>query len=119
MSGVDLSAPVAELLALLHAADVDATANPGEVETPGVWVAVDEIRPRSLSGAHELVCSAYVIAGDTDAMLALSRLGDELAKVRSVITPDGPVTTTAVVLPSGPTPLPALRVPVHLYTETE
>lgn len=115
----DLTAPLTELLDLLAAADVRATMNPGEVETPGAWLSLEEVTTANVAGQDRLACALYLITGDTDALRALGQLSPELAKVRTVLTPDGPVTTTAVVLPSGPTPLPALRVPVHLYTGSE
>jgi hypothetical protein len=36
--------------------------------------------------------------------------------VATVLTPDGPVVSQGVVMPGDPTPLPALSVPVFLYT---
>lgn len=108
--------PFRQLLDVLHDADVNATMTPGEVNTPGCWLTLEEVAPRVLDGSMRLTCSLYLIAGDADALRALRTLGELLTRVKTVLTPDGPVTTTAVVLPSGPTPLPALRVPINLYT---
>lgn len=109
-------APLEQLIELLQGVEVRATMNPGEVNTPGAWLALDEVRPLTLSGTLQLRCSLYLIGPDHPAAMALRKLAPLLSATMTVLTPDGPVTATNVVLPSGPTPLPALRVPVYLTT---
>jgi hypothetical protein len=119
----DLSvAPVDELVALCGALDPPlgvsmdpADVNPGR----GGWLALEEIRPVNVAGALELRCQLYLIAPDLDPVRALGVLTPMLNSLRTVVTPDGPVVPQGVVMPDSPTPLPALRVPVYLYTESE
>jgi hypothetical protein len=112
-------AELAELEQLLQGAGVFGSMDPAEVNTPGYWLALDEVRPRALSGQLQLRCSVFLIAGDRDARRAVAVLAGLFNKVRTVLTPDGPVTTQGVVLPDSSTPLPALRVPVHINTGSE
>jgi len=120
---VDVSfAPVDQLVQLC--ADLEpplgvsmdpAEVNPGR----GGWLALDEMRPANLAGQWELRCSLFLISPDVDPKRALAKLAPMLNRLRTVVTPDGPVVPQGVVLPDSPTPLPALRVPVYLYTESE
>lgn len=116
---MDLSTPLTELLAALESADVFASMDPAAVNTPGGWLAVDELRPATVAGGLQLRCSLYLIANDADPLRAVTKLAELHTKTLTVLTPDGPVLTQGVVLPDTPTPLPALRVPVYLYTESE
>lgn len=108
-----------ELEQLLQAAGVFGSMDPAEVNLPGYWLAVDEMRPRTLRGELQLRCSVFLISGDRDARRAVGTLADLFTTVRTVLTPDGPVVTQGVVLPDSPTPLPALRVPVYINTGSE
>jgi hypothetical protein len=110
--------PVTELLTALRGQELSADVDPSELNTPCVWVTVDTITTRSLAALERLEVSVYLIVGDQDHMRAMESLAALYNLAAAVITPDGPVRPTAVVLPSDPTPLPALRVPVYLY-ETE
>jgi hypothetical protein len=112
-------APVDQLVELCAALDppVGVSMDPSEVNPGrGGWLAVDEVRFTNLAGQLELRCSLYLIAPDIDPQRALSLLAPMLNRVRTVLTPDGPVVPQGVVMPGDPTPLPALRVPVYLYT---
>jgi hypothetical protein len=109
--------PFTQLLELLDGAGVSATMNPGEVNTPGCWLALNQLQPVNVRGTTRHTCSLYLIAPDNSDQLAVEALGELLATVTTVLTPDGPVRATRVVLPSGPTPLPALELPVYLYDE--
>jgi len=113
------TAPIEQLLDALKAAGVFASMDPAKVNLPGGWLALDEVRPHSLAGRLQLRCALYLIAPDKDALRAVGVLTGLYNKARTVLTPDGPVVTQGVVMPDSPTPLPALRVPVHLYTESE
>lgn len=111
-----MTAPLTELLELLGSVDVEASMDPGELNLPGAWLAVDEVRRANMAGQLELRCRLFLISPDTDPLRAVELLGDLYNKVTSVLSPDGPVVTQGVVMPDNPTPLPALSVPVYLYT---
>lgn len=120
---MDLSfAPVDELVELCAALDppLGVSMDPAEVNPGrGGWLALDEIRPANMAGAWELRCSLFLISPDVDHKRALVKLAPMLNRLRTVVRPDGPVVPQGVVLPGDPTPMPALRVPVYLYTESE
>lgn len=107
------------LLAALEGAGLFASMDPAEVNLPGGWLALDEVRPFNLAGNLQLRCSLYLISADKDARRAVGVLAGLFNTARTVLTPDGPVVTQGVVMPSDPTPLPALRVPIYLYTGSE
>lgn len=115
-------APVDQLVQLCAAMDPPlavsmdpADVNPGR----GGWLALDEVRTLNVAGHLELRCSLYLIAPDLDPQRALAKLAPMLNQLRTVLRPDGPVVPQGVVMPGDPTPLPALRVPVYLYTDDE
>lgn len=113
------TAPLTGLLELLKGAEVFSSMDPAKVNLPGGWLALDEVRVHNLRGQLQLRCSLFLISGDKDALRAIGVLTDLYNKARTVLTPDGPVVTQGVVMPESPTPLPALRVPINLITETE
>lgn len=115
------TAPIDALIDACKALDppLAVTMNPADVNPPGAWLNVDDIRVANLAGDLELRCSLYLIAPDQDPKRALGILGPMLNRLRAVWDPDGPVVPMGVVLPDSPTPLPALRVPVYLHTESE
>lgn len=123
MAATDLDfAAVDELVALCAALDppLGVSMDPAEVNPGrGGWLALDEIRTANVAGQLELRCSLFLIAPDLDPKRALAGLAPMLNQLRTVVTPDGPVVPQGVVLPDSPTPMPALRVPVYLYTESE
>jgi hypothetical protein len=123
VTATDLTfAPVDELVGLCAALDppLGVSMDPAEVNPGrGGWLALDEIRTANLRGQLELRCSLFLISPDIDPKRALSLLAPMLNRLRTVLTPDGPVVPQGVVLPDSPTPMPALRVPVYLYTESE
>lgn len=113
-------APVTDLVTALQAAQVRASVDPAEVNLPGAWVTVEGIQAASLGGHHRLLCAVYLIAPDQDYGRAMNALADLYnAAIPAVLLPDGPVVPQGVILPGDTTPLPALRVPVHLFTTTE
>lgn len=114
-----MTAPITELAELLGSVDVQASMDPAELNLPGVWIALDEVRTANVRGQLQLRCRLFLISPDTDPLRALELLGDLRDKVATVVTPDGPVVTQGVVMPGDPTPLPALAVPVYLYTTGE
>lgn len=109
--------PLTELLELLNAEDgVQASMDPAELNLPGVWVAVDTIRPVNVAMGVRLECRLFLISPDADPLRAVGHLFPLYNAVAAVVTPDGPVVSQGVVMPGDPTPLPALSVPVYLYT---
>lgn len=115
------TAPIDQLVEACAALDppIAVTMNPADVNPPGAWLNIDELRTLNLAGDLELRCSLYLIAPDQDPKRALAILAPMLNRLRAVWNPDGPVVPQGVVLPDSPTPLPALRVPVYLHTESE
>lgn len=112
-------APFTELVAALAAADVSASMDPATLNLPGAWLALDTVAVANLAGRLRLECRLFLISPDTDPQRAIGHLGELHAKVLTVLAPDGPVVTQGVVMPGDPTPLPALSVPVHLFTNGE
>lgn len=110
------TAPLTGLITQLEDAEVFTSLDPAKVNPPGGWLAVDELRPHSVAGGLQLRCSLFLITEDRGALRSLEQLAQLLNKARTVLTPDGPVLTQGVVLPDSSTPLPALRVPIYLYT---
>ncbi len=107
-------APIGQLVDALTAVGLRATTNPGELSLPGAWVTLDELHRFTLGADWQLTCSVYLITGDTDDQRAIEQLFQLLDDAMGAITPDGVVTVTRVVLPTDPTPKPALRVPVRV-----
>ncbi len=110
-------APVHDLVAALEAGEVRATVDPSDLNTPGAWVTVEAIQGVNLAGTLRLEAVIYLIVGDQDYMRAMDALAALYNATLAVVDPDGPVTPQGVILPDTSTPLPALRVPVFLYTD--
>lgn len=108
-----------QLLELLRAAGLKASMDPADLNLPGVWLAVDTVDVANLKGDLRLGCLLFLIAGDQDPRRAIGVCSAMFQKVLTVLSPDGAVQTQGVVMPADPTPLPALRVPVNLYTGSE
>lgn len=109
-------APIDQLVDTLAGVGIKASMEAAELNLPGVWIAVDELRTVNLANSLELRCQLFLIVGDTDPYRAMARLVPLYTAMLGVITPDGPTVTQGVVLPGDPTPMPALRVPLYLYT---
>ena len=112
-------APMESLVTLLaeHTDPVAVAIDPDEVNVPGGWLALDEVAIANLAGTLELRCSLFLVGPDTGAHRGLGHAVSLFTKVTAAgVRPDGPVTVQGLVLPADPTPLPALRVPVYLYT---
>lgn len=108
--------PVEELVTLIKGAGLEASQDPSKLNMPGAWVTVDQIVPSTLAGGWEIQAVVFLIVGDQDYKRASTRLAEAFNKLHTVVTPDGPVRPQGVLMPGDPTPLPALRVPVSLYT---
>lgn len=107
--------PLLALVESLNAAGVRAALDPSDVNVPGAWVTVEGIQAETLDGSLRVEAVVYLIVGDQDYLRALEDLADLHNATLTVLSPDGKVVPQGVILPSTPTPLPALRVPVYLY----
>jgi hypothetical protein len=106
---------VQALTDLLDGAGVKATLDPSELNLPGVWITVDTFQARTLNGGIRLTVSLWLIVPNVDPVRALEQLADLWRTVRTLVTPDGPTTTTSVILPGNPTEaMPAFRFPLYL-----
>ncbi len=112
-------AAVDQLVALCAAMDppLAVSMDPASVNPPGGWLAGDEVALAvTLDATVELRCSLYLIAPDLDPRRALAKLAPLVVQLADAgVRPDGPVTPQGVVMPGDPTPLPALRFPIHLH----
>lgn len=116
----DLMVPeLDELLQLLRDAGLKASMDPSELNLPGAWLAVDQVAVANVRGDLRLSCLVFLVAADQDPRRAMGVLSGMYKKLATVLSPDGPVQTQGVVMPDNPTPMPALRVPVNLYTGSE
>lgn len=92
--------------------------DPADVKLPGVWVRLDRLRPATLDGLDVGVTVFLIVpaAGGYARQLA------GLAELFNLVHPAlpgagaGDATSASVVLPSSPTAMPALAVPVSLLT---
>lgn len=108
--------PLTELVAALVAGDVPASMDPAELNLPGAWVTFDNFTTHTHTSLR-LQAVVFLIHSDIDYARAYERLAELFNTMTAAgVTPDGPVTPAGVVMPGDPTPLPALRVPVNLYT---
>lgn len=109
--------PVEFLCQELANAGVPAAQDPSKLNMPGAWVTVDQIVPSVLAGGWEIQCLIFLIVPDQDYKRASRRLASLFNLLAPAgVQPDGPVRPQGVIMPGDPTPLPALRVPVNLYT---
>jgi len=106
---------LADLATALSAAGVPTSMDPSDVNTPGGWLSLENLVPATMGGGWRLETAVYLIVDEKDARRALADLAALLTTTLTVLRPDGPVVSQGVILPNGPTPLPALRVPVHLF----
>lgn len=107
---------VDELLDALRGQELEADVDPSNLNLPGAWVTVDQVTPVNVAGDWRLECSVYLVAADQDHRRAMESLAAMFNQAAEAIRPDGPVRPWNVVMPGDPTPLPALRVPVYLYS---
>lgn len=108
-------APLTQLAELLAATGMSASTNPEDVNVPGAWVTVESVRRLVVGGDLQLECVVYLIAPESDYHHAYAQLAELYNQAQAAgVIPDDVVVPQGVVLPGTPTPLPALRVPVHL-----
>lgn len=109
--------PIANLVTMLQEAGMDAAQDPSDLNLPGVWVTVEGIDPVTLDGSWQLDTVLFLIAPDIDHGRAAELLAELFNQLTALgVTPDGIVRPQGVIMPGDPTPLPALRFPLHLFT---
>lgn len=117
----DLDTVLAELRGDDPAAPVSVEYDPAKLIVPGVWVRVDTVTRRRLSGDITFTVSLHLIAADTDEVM----VRDHLAPLWNHVLPildgyggvNGPGLLVAVAMPSGGAPLPAIVVTADIDTE--
>lgn len=106
-----------DLAQLLKDAGVrSASTDPAEVNTPGVFIACGPITLDKLDDGVTIQADLRLVVADNGLKRSRDALMTLLGKVLTVVTPDGPMTPQAVVLPKNPKPLPGLTVPVLIET---
>lgn len=104
---MDIRPALDDLAARFETVGLTATLDPQEVPVPGVWLAVQSITPVTRCLA-DVTVGVHLVVLDSGAPTALAELGDLLTAALTVVHPDEAVdTSTPVVLPHDPTPLPA------------
>jgi hypothetical protein len=103
------------LAADLTAAGVPASVERGKVQTPGAWVAPQQVDITTLAGGGTVTVDVVLVVGDHGDLPVLAALDGLLDKVLTLDLPfTAPVDTSyALALPDR-SPLPAFRVPVEI-----
>lgn len=100
---------------------VECSLDASELNLPGVWVALDEVRADRLRGTT-LAVRLFLIVPDGSPRSTLDALAALYEPVRARadalgLTPNGPATTTRVTIPGVEgRPMPALSVPYLVHT---
>ena len=103
-----------DLAASLKAAGVrSASADPAEVNAPGVLVQLAGVELDRLAG-YTLNARLLLVVPDNGHLRSRTALAELLSTVTTVVDPDDTITPVAVTLPGSPAPLPGLSVPVDL-----
>lgn len=117
--GEAIKATAKSLRDTLAGAGVPASLNPGDVMTPGAWVQTRTATPETMT-AWRVRFHVYLIAPDASAMEAWDVLSPMLDKALTVVDPDESINTaTSVVLPHGPTALPAIQLVIDELVDVE
>jgi hypothetical protein len=112
--------PLIDVAQLLTTAGMRATVTPEDVDPPGAWVTLEEFSQRTVRGDLRVTAAVYLIVPNTDHQRAMEQLAELYNLARTVLTPDGPVRSQGVILPSDPgQPLPALRLPLYVPGNTD
>lgn len=107
---------LAPVVLALKDAGVPANIDPAKLNPPCVWVQPTEVEETYLDGSGDLSCDVYLVAKDAglfESMLALEKL---LAKVLTVLDPDGPIDLAAGIETSDNRVLPAFKFPLIVRT---
>lgn len=121
MMAVDITGALADLVEAIKAADpdtpVDVTADPTQVRLPGILVQFAGIDLDTLQG-HTVQARVLVIGQDRDDPRAVEQLETLLATALAAdLEVTGLITAVGVQLPTQPSPMPALSIPVNVHQE--
>lgn len=107
---------LAPVVLALKDAGVPANIDPAKLNPPCVWVQPTEVEATYLDGGGELSCDVYLVAPDTGLFESMVALEKMLAKVLTVLAPDGPIDTAAGIETSDNRVLPAFKFPLIVRT---
>lgn len=110
-----IAACVDALLTTLAAAEISAAADPADLDTPGVLVAVDTISPNLMSGDGTVTLRLNLCVANGGWRDALSGLDDLLAAVSDVVDLDATVFPETLIVSGAE--LPSLRATSTAYYE--
>lgn len=108
-------APVVALRQALTAAGIRNAENPGQLTPPGVLVQLTGFTRDTLAGFTVNTRLLCVVPNSTHEQASAELVGI-VNQLLEVMEPDGPITAASVVMPNDPAPLPALSVPLNLYS---
>lgn len=114
MDTLDLS-PIAELRALLTAADIRNAEDPADLTPPGVLVRLTGFRRHTLGAPMAPEVTVFAIVPEANHTRATANLVALVDQLLVLVDPDGDITATSVELSQGAAPAPAFAFPLHLY----
>lgn len=91
---------------------IRAAIDPRDLNPPGAWVTIDQIRDVFLSGPPTVDVAVYLIVADQGQRASLANLSSLLDQLLAsgAVAVDQPIEPQGVTLPSGGSPLPALKL---------
>ncbi len=98
--------PVVEAL---QSVGVTANIDPNRLNPPCAWVTPAALEQAYLDGAGEMTCDVWLVAADTGIFDSYVSLEKMLAKVLTVIDPDGAIELNAGIETSSGGVLPAFK----------
>lgn len=108
-------APVKALREMLTDLGLRNAENPGQLTPPGVLVQVTGFERDTLAG-FRITTRLLCVVPSSSHEQASEELVGIVNQLLTVLEPDGPIAAASVVLPNDPAPLPALSVPLNLYS---
>lgn len=114
---------IADLLEEIRDAGLSASTDSAKVNTPGVWLRVDDLQPLvRLGGARRVATTLHVVVQGQALDDAWEPLETHLDTVLSILNgyggPSGPIIPTALQLQPSGTGLPAFAVPFAFRATT-
>lgn len=109
-----IGAALVEFVELLTAANVNAVADPRDLELPGIWVTINQVDFAALSGErYEMAFDCYLIAMDNGVPASLDQLSDQLTALTAAVNGNVSAQPITVTMPNhSADPLPALLVTI-------
>lgn len=105
------------LVDALKSAGITTSIDPAQLNPPCAWVTPSTLEKSTLDGGGDLTCDVYLVTADNGLFESMVSLETMLAKVLTVIDPDGPIDVAAGVETSMNSVLPAFRIPVIIRSE--